>query len=511
MNKRPQGTLELHNDKDHNAISSPSTHRTGLVEDIDGSLRAIDADTRGEKVKHKKRRKKHKKLKIVGVAILLALLAFFGFFVYKAWSAGDKMFGGNMLGIFQQQELKMDESGRSNVLILGSTDDMEGRDGATLTDSMMVISVDQKKKDAYMFSIPRDLWVKYGQACLPGYEGKINAFYTCADDGEGKEAETARMNATKKLVGDYFGMDIQYVVHVNTVVIRDGVNAIGGITVNVDSEDERGVLDSTFDDMCRTNAGLCPRGHFMDFPNGPNEMNGDQAMVFSQARGMGVPTYGLSGSNFDREKNQQLVLMALKDKATSSGTLTDISKILSLMDAMGNNLRTNIDAKEIQTIMKLAADIPMTDIHRLTFYDDENKLMTTGMVGSQSSVYPAAGIYDFSEIKKYLKDTIYATPLSKEAATVAVLNGGGPAGAAQIKADSLAEQGLGISYVDNSPQDISQTYVIYQTGDASSKPLSKTKLEELLGVKVTAGQPPFSLSVDSDFVVVIGPQPGSGV
>lgn len=504
-NTDPKQTAALHTDSAKNAMPLSMPRKSSMVEDINGSLKSIDSDTDSDKKKRTRRRKKRKNFKTIAMVVTIILVAAIGFLIYKAWSAGGKMFSGDMLGIFQQQELKMDKHGRSNVLILGSTDDMEGRDGATLTDSMMVISVDQKKKDAYMFSIPRDLWVKYGQACFTGYEGKINAFYTCADDGDGKEAETARMNATKKLVGDIFGMDIQYAVHVNTVVIRDGVNAVGGITVNVEGDDERGVLDSIFDDMCKNARDLCPSGHFVDFSNGPNQMNGDQAMAFSQARGMGALTYGLSGSNFAREKNQQLVLMALKEKATSTGTLTDITKVLSLVDAMGNNLRTDIETKEIQTIMKLASEIEMTDIHRLSFYEEDNRLMTTGMVGDQSAVYPVAGQYNYSQIRKYLNSAIYATPLSKEGARVAVLNGGGPVGAAQTRADELSEHGMTISYVDNSPETVSQKYVIYRLAETGAKPLAEAKLEELLGAKITKSRPPFTVSVDSDFVVVIGP------
>ena len=65
----------------------------------------------------------------------------------------------------------------------------------------------------------------------------------------------------------------------------------------------------------------------MQLTNGKHEMDGEKAMWFSRARGLVAPTYGLEQSNFDREKNQQLVLMALKSKATSTGTLTDFGKV----------------------------------------------------------------------------------------------------------------------------------------------------------------------------------------
>jgi hypothetical protein len=164
-----------------------------------------------------------------------------------------------------------------------------------------------------------------------------------------------------------------------------------------------------------------------------------------------APTYGLEQSNFDREKNQQLVLMALKNKATSTGTLTDFGKVTSLMDAMGKNLRTNIDTKEIRTIMNLGSEIKESDIHRLSFVEENNVLMTTGTAGGASIVQPAAGLYNYDDIRAYIKSEIYATPLSKEKATVAVLNGSGVAGAAQKEADKLTELGMKVVHVGNVP------------------------------------------------------------
>lgn len=500
--------IEVHTGDSEEALHIQAGHRTDLKQNISESLQSIDEDLSKSKEKKKKNRKKRRWAKIIGLLVGLLILAGVGFALFKAWQVGSQIFKGNLFGIFQQQELKMDKDGRSNVLILGSTDDMAGRDGADLTDSMMVLSVDQKKKDAYMFSIPRDLYVQYGRACLPGYSGKINAFYACADDaGQGKESDERRMDETRKLVGKIFDMDIQYVVHINTVVIRDSVKAVGGITVNVQSDDPRGVLDSTFDTMCRDSPELCPRGHYLDFKNGPNEMNGDQAMAFSQARGMTPPTYGLSGSNFDREKNQQLVLMALKNKATSTGTLTDVGKVMGLMDAMGENLRTNIDAKEIRTIMSLGAEIKDDNIHRLTFVDKENPLMMAGeSPDRQSIVRPTEGLYSYSQIRAFIRNSIFATPISKEASKVIVLNGGQVVGAAQTGADKLEKLGMNIVQVGNAPEGDYGPGKVYQITPVGEKAATKAKLEELYGTKSIVGTPPFGLSVQADFVIVIGSQ-----
>ncbi len=505
---------ELHTgDKNQHKRVSAASQVTGLKSSISDSLKAIDETAKpSHRQERKKKRQKHRRFKIVSIIVGLVVLVIAGFMLFKLWQMMGQVFGdGNIFNLFSQQKLKEDAHGRSNVLILGTTDDDPDHPGATLTDSMMVLSINQTKKDAYMFSIPRDLYVKFNRACNSGYAGKINEYFGCIDDGDSKEAEMKRMDGIREFVGDIFGMDIQYVAHINTMVIRDAVNAVGGVTVKVQSRDPRGVLDGSIDWMCQARElsaaqrqERCPTGHYIHFTNGEHYMDGDKAMWFSRARGLAAPTYGLEQSNFDREKNQQLVLMALKDKATSSGTLTDIGKVTSLMGAMGANLRTNIDSKEIRTVMSLASDMKMEDIHQLSFVEEDNLLMTTGNIGGMSIVQPAAGLYDYSEIRSFIKREIYATPVSSEKATVAVLNGSGITGAAQKQADRLSELGMKVVYVGNAPgQTTVEKTVIYQASKEEKK-ATKAKLEELYSSSVTAGSPPYSVEADAQFIVVVG-------
>lgn len=484
-----------------------------LKQNISESMSAIDENT---KPSHRQERKQKRKKKLITkiilaiIGIIIAIAA--GWLLLKLWQTMNSVFrNGGILGLFSQQKLKEDAYGRSNVLILGTTDDDPDHPGATLTDSMMILSVSQTKKDAYMFSIPRDLYVKFGMACNSGYAGKINEYFGCVNNGDSAQAEAERMDKTKKFIGDIFGMDIQYVAHINTAVIRDAVNAVGGVTVDVQSRDPRGILDPSMDWMCRAKElnyqqrrERCPTGHYMQLTNGKHEMDGEKAMWFSRARGLVAPTYGLEQSNFDREKNQQLVMMALKNKATSTGTLTDFGKVTSLMDAMGKNLRTNIDTKEIRTIMNLGSEIKESDIHRLSFVEENNVLMTTGTAGGASIVQPAAGLYDYSDIRSYIKSEIYATPLSKEKATVAVLNGSGVAGAAQKEADKLTELGMKVIHVGNTPggEKIAKTQV-YQLPAGKEKTATKDKFKELYG-SVSSDSSKYNLNVDAQFIVVVG-------
>ena len=508
-------TSQLHTGDD-TSVQMKNPTNSGIKDSISSSLEAIDQNT--PKTPHQKRKKSRKKkriIKISSIIIGIIVLIVGGFLVYKALGMMGNVLDGNPFDIFQQQALKEDAYGRSNILIVGTTDDDPTRkaegDGI-LTDSMMILSVNQTTKDAYMFSIPRDLWVQYNTACSAGYEGKINVMFGCIADGDTEEAETARLDGIREFVGDIFDIDLQYAVHVRSNVVSDAVNAVGGVTVKVESRDPRGVLDASIDWMCtqgnptaEEKQKRCPTGHYIDFPIGDNEMDGDKAMWFSRARGVGYgETYGLEQSNFDREQNQQRVIIALKDKALSTGTLTDFSKITKLMDAMGENLRSNVETKEVRTIMSLASEITNDNIKRLSFVEEDNMLMTTGSVGGQSVVQPSAGLYDYSDIRAFLRKEIYATDVSKENASVIVLNSGTTSGLAQETADELEELGMNIIATDNVPEDYTEGANIYRLVAGDQKTATAKKLKELYEKEIKQGNPPFTIEAEADFVVIIG-------
>ena len=170
------------------------TSANKLKQNISESLAAIDENT---KPSHRQERKQKRKKKLITriilavIGIIIAIVA--GWLLLKLWQTMNSVFhNGGILGLFSQQKLKEDAYGRSNVLILGTTDDDPDHPGATLTDSMMILSVNQTKKDAYMFSIPRDLYVKFGMACNSGYAGKINEYFGCANNGDSAQAEAER-------------------------------------------------------------------------------------------------------------------------------------------------------------------------------------------------------------------------------------------------------------------------------------------------------------------------------
>ena len=359
----------------------------------------------------------------------------------------------------------------------------------------MLISADQNKNNAYLLSIPRDLWVDYGQACNSGYAGRINEVYSC-NSGDGENEEEGAVALMEK-VGEVTGLETQYYVHMNYGVLRDAVDAVGGVSVEIDSDDPRGIFDDNFDWKCKYTC------NYVKYPNGPTgNMDGEHALALARARGASGNTYGLAQANFDREKYQRKILVALKDKAVSAGTLTNVGKVTGLIDAMGKNLRTNFDTSEIRTLMSMGTDTPSDAIKSLVLNDDEEPLVRGAMVNGASVLIPSAGEGNFSEIQAYIAKSVSSDPVLREGASVAVMNGTETAGLAQVEADKLTEKSYQVSTITNAPTTDYKKTTIYMINDEMSGTVKA--LEKLYGVKATKEVPSFAAEAGVDIVVIIG-------
>ena len=304
---------------------------------------------------------------------------------YIALDKVSTIFSGNPTDILTPARLKEDSSGRSNVLVFGTSEDDAGHSGAQLADSIMVLSVDQDTHDAAMFSIPRDLWIDYGMACSVGYSGKINATYLCGlENNNNDQGAASQQFAT--IVGQLLGMDIPYYVKVDYGAISGITDALGGIDVDVYSADERGIYD--------VQTGL-------KLPAGTNHLDGQTALLLARARNS-KGGYGLPRSNFDREKNQQRIVQALQKKALSLGVLANPQQALSILDSLGDNIKTNITMSELRQVLDIVLAMGDTNIRDIDISD----LLTTGRVGSASAVLPTAGQGNFDQLRTYLRQQL---------------------------------------------------------------------------------------------------------
>lgn len=463
--------------------------------EIGESLDSIDEAPRRPKRTRRFLRFSKKKVALFVVAFFLIAAGYFG---VKLVMTSSKLFSGNIFDLLGQGAvLKADEAGRTNILVFGtSEDDPSHKDaGGDLTDSIMILSLDQKNKNAAMISVPRDLWVKYGEGCSNGYEGKINAVYQCGAEN-GSEADGARK--LMDIVGESFGLELQYYAHVNYTVVRDTVNAVGGVDITIDSDDPRGILDRNFDWACRYQC------YYVKWPNGPAHLDGDHALALARARNA-AGGYGLGGGNFDREQYQQKIIVALKKKAASAGTLANPVAVSGILDALGSNVRTSFSASEVKTLINLANEMPDTSIKSISLVEVGSAVVTTGNVNGQSTVIPKAGTYDFSDVQSYIRSKLpRQNGEESESAQIEVLNGSDIKGHAGKKAAELTAAGLENVTIADTPTDASYgDFVWYDLSDGKA-PKTLSKLKATLGKDPAGTVLPTGVQSDADFVIIVG-------
>lgn len=446
----------------------------------------------------KPKRKKWRVFTKRGSLIILALFILAGGWLgWKVYRNTAKVFGNNnplhVLSAFKPVPLKGQDKGRVNILLAGNSSSEAEHGGASLTDSIMLLSINTHENTAFMVSIPRDLWVNVaGQ----GY-GKINTAGAATGFNQNGYPKGG-MGALEKTLSDTLGVDINYYALVNYKAFKDAVNSVGGIDVAINSTDPRGLYDPSF---------RAHEGGPLKLPNGQNHLNGQTALNLARARGdpfNGVSgAYGFPQSDFDRTKHQRQMMLALKEKAMSAKVLSNPMKIGGLMDTAGNNVQTDFHLNEIASLHYLMKKIKSSDIQSLSFNnaDGKNLLANYTAPGGQSALSPAAGPEDFSELQAYLTKAFANNKVSKEAAKVVVLNGGEVVGLAKREGDALAQKGISVQQVGDAPQPSADTVIIDNA--SGQKPNTKKALQKAYGSKNSADVA-LAKQFNADFVVILG-------
>lgn len=442
---------------------------------------------KAKKTKSKKRRI----IKWLFLVILVVVLAVAYRYGSRLMKAVNVIGGGNIIDvIFKADPLKTDENGRTNFMIFGteSNDVNSTHGGPLLTDSLMIVSFDSKTNKAAMVSIPRDLWVRLESTCFVGNRAKVNTVYQCGSNS-GKDPKAGAEALGRKL-GQITGWTPHYYMHLNFKAVEDVVNAIGGVEVVIESPDPRGIYD--------INTGI-------KLKNGPSGLlNGEQALKLIRARNS-EGGYGLSRSNYDREDNQRRVVAAMAKKMATDGTFNDFEKMSKIIESLGDNLRTNITASEVRSVAaafkKISSQFGDSTINSISLVE----VTKTGNMDGQSVVLPRAGFESYAEVKKHVQaQALGDQNLTKEAATVTVLNGSEVAGIAQKLADHLSEQGFTVRQVTNAPDNIDVKGLIFQKA-GSDKPKSYEFIKRAYQLETNVGQAGKYANYNTDLVVVIGP------
>ena len=317
---------------------------------------------------------------------IFAIIVAGGGFLYKSGSILSKMSGGkesvfgSLLGVAAGEEIKQEGDGRTNILLLG----MRGTEilgGDLLADVIMVVSLKKDEDKIALVSIPRDLYVK-----IPGStdSSKINAIHAYGEQAGKKEG----ISQMKKAVGEITGMNIHYATTIDFVGFRKLIDAVDGVDVT---------LETPFYEVSQFVKGNECGGEFT-LPAGKNHLTGETALCYVRARE--------NTSDFDRAKRQQVVLQSLKSRLISLGTLTDFGRVSNILDAIGDNVRTDMPAGEMRGFFDEYVGMQNAEIYQRVLENTEEGLLRVpeDIHGAGYVLVPRAGNYDYSKIHEICKN-----------------------------------------------------------------------------------------------------------
>jgi LCP family protein required for cell wall assembly len=248
-----------------------------------------------------------------------------------------------------------------NILLLGG-DGGAGRDGVR-TDTVIVAHVETATGRTTLFSLPRNLEdlpfpphsplaAVYPNGFEAGSESEslLNAVYRNGPEQHpGILGPTADPGADflKLGVGEALGLPIDYYMLANLDGFSRLVDALGGITLNV---------NYYVPINGQTSEGILPDGYI---PPGPNQhMDGTRALDFARGR------FGLS--DYLRMDRQRCVLKAIVDAADP---VTLLSQYRELAATTEDIVSTDVPASVLGNMVDLAFRVKDADIRSVVFDD----------------------------------------------------------------------------------------------------------------------------------------------
>lgn len=197
-----------------------------------------------------------------------------------------------------------------NILVLG-TDSRDVTRERGRSDSIIILSYNKTTGAIKMVSVLRD--------SLVPIEGRgwnrVNAAYSF--DGVGLAVNT---------INQLFDLDIQRFVVVDFNGVTDFIDKAGGVTINL--------TQAEADYMKKYSSGT------IDFKAGPNDFNGDRALVYMRIRKI--------DSDFNRTARQRNVIETLAAKILKEKSLSEIYDLTNFAFGL---VKTNISLTELTSVI----------------------------------------------------------------------------------------------------------------------------------------------------------------
>jgi LCP family protein required for cell wall assembly len=228
-----------------------------------------------------------------------------------------------------------------NILVLGTDNRPELE--AWRTDSIMVVVIDPKIGQVGIVSIPRDLYVD-----VPGYDKGKERLNAVAYIGEKLDYPGGGPALVSRVVEEQLGIPTQHYVIIHQDGLIKLVDALGGVTVNLDCP----LYEATPDDKS-------PNGiKTFTLPAGPVQLDGPTAKKFA--------TYRYVQTDFGRTQRQQQLIWAIRNRVLEANLLP---KIPVLWSALSDTFTTDLDLPVVLKLARLASRLQARDVHGMQLGD----------------------------------------------------------------------------------------------------------------------------------------------
>lgn len=261
-----------------------------------------------------------------------------------------------------------------NIMVYGEDSGSDSTNPYGRSDTMIMVSIDNRHKQIKMTSFMRDMLVNIPYTDDAGNAhglDKLNAAYSLGG-----------ASLSVKTIEENFGVDIDRYAIVNFDSFKSIIDALGGIDINLTQDEIDYINWQTY-----LNNQSEERYEIKDEP-GLVHLNGRQALWYARDRGYEEaehPEFVVSGDDFDRTSRQRNLMKTLMKEFKSAG-LTDIVKIVS---EIGPMITTNLKKDEITTLVANSLtylsynveefSLPTGDCYKYSWYNQQSVLEITDM------------------------------------------------------------------------------------------------------------------------------------
>ena len=241
---------------------------------------------------------------------------------------------------------------RINILLLGIGGGTH--DGADLTDTMIVASMNIQSHHVALISIPRDIW-------SDTLKDKINSAYHYGEE----KKKGGGIILTKAIIEDVIGLPIHYTFLLDFSRFEQCIDMIGGIDITVTKPfvDTEYPIEGKENDLCDGDVLYRCRYQTVTFLSGMQHMDGARALIYARSR----HADGDEGSDFARSRRQQEILLAIKDRMFQLQPWFHITRASHMYTSFESAMTTDMDVGDQLTIVKQFIHLSSTDVKKISF------------------------------------------------------------------------------------------------------------------------------------------------